>query len=71
MQIDGVFEGGGVRGIALEPGRMIDVPAERDALDFDLTGAGARDMFDRGRAAGRAWFQRHNPEAPSMPVPWL
>ncbi len=57
--------------LALEPGRVIDVPAERDSLDFNLTGEEARDMFDIGREAARSWFSRHNPETPSVPVPWL
>lgn len=56
--------------LALEPGRVIDVPAERDSLDFDLTGEEARAMFDTGREAALEWFARHNPETPSVPVPW-
>ncbi len=57
--------------LALEPGRVVDVPAERDSLDFNLTGEEARAMFDVGREAARQWFARHNPETPSVPVPWV
>lgn len=57
--------------LALEPGRVIDVPAERDSLDFDLTSDEAREMFDIGRATTRAWFARHNPETPSVRLRWV
>lgn len=57
--------------LALEPGRVIDIPAARDSLDFRLTGEEARDMFDEGRAAARQWFLRHDPATPSVPLPWV
>jgi len=57
--------------LALEPGRVVDIPAERDSLDFNLTSEEARDLFDAGRTAARDWFSRHDPETPSVPVPWI
>lgn len=44
--------------LALEPGKVLEVPAERDSLDFDLTGEEAGAMFDVGRTVGREWFVR-------------
>jgi len=55
--------------LALEPGRVIEVPAERDSLDFDLTCEEAGALFDIGRKSAAGWFERHNPETPSVPIP--
>ncbi len=54
--------------LALEPGRVVTVPAERDALDFNITGEEARDLFDVGRGAAAEWFAANNPETPGMPL---
>ncbi|MEE8490763.1 MAG: patatin-like phospholipase family protein [Acidimicrobiia bacterium] len=54
--------------LALEPGRVVTVPAERDVLDFDITPQEARQFFDAGRVAAAEWFVTNNPETPSVPL---
>ncbi len=54
--------------LALEPGRVVTVPAERDVLDFDITPQEARQLFDAGRVAAAEWFATNNPETPSVPL---
>ena len=54
--------------LALEPGRVVTVPAERDVLDFDITPEEARQLFDAGKAAAADWFATNNPETPSVPL---
>ena len=54
--------------LALEPGRVVTVPAERDVLDFAIPPEEARQLFDAGRVAAAEWFATNNPETPSVPL---
>ncbi len=49
---------GTVRGALMDKALMVEIPAEHDPLDFDITPAQARRLFDGGRQATLSYLAR-------------
>ena len=54
---------GTVRGTLMDQATLVELPAERDPLDFDVTPRDARRMFNGGRDAARRFFDQLEEEA--------
>lgn len=49
---------GTVRGLLMEQATLVEIPADRDPLDFDVTPHEARQLFSRGREAALRFFDQ-------------
>jgi NTE family protein len=59
----GMRASGTVRGSLMDKATMVEIPADLDPLDFDITPHQARRLFDGGRAAAVQFFDQLEEEA--------